>query len=120
MRITPTQLGIGVGAHGFDKDRLGAFRAAVVDAALGESLAAAASAVEGKGWDVKGEKYKKLPRGFEAANGHQERFLKYAALWCGEDEPIPASLHNRRLIGYAMNRWTKLEPLHRWLVDALQ
>ena len=58
--------------------------------------------------------------GFEAVDATQERFLRYGALWCGEDVPVPASLHNRRIIAYAMNRWTKLQPLHRWLVDTLQ
>jgi hypothetical protein len=120
MRITPTQLGIGVGAHGFDKDRLAAFRAAVVDPDAGPALETAVAAVERAGWPVKGKKYKQLPRGFEAVDATQERFLRYGALWCGEDVPVPASLHNRRIIAYAMNRWTKLQPLHRWLVDTLQ
>ena len=35
MRITPTQLGIGVGAHGFDTEGLAAFRAAVIDTKAG-------------------------------------------------------------------------------------
>ena len=120
MRISPTQFGIGVGAHGFDKDRLAAFRHAVVDPTTGAALASAVGSVEKAGWPVKGTKYKQLPKGFEAAGEPQERFLRYGALWCSEDVAIPASLHNRRLIGYAMNRWTKLKPLHRWLVDTLQ
>jgi uncharacterized protein (TIGR02453 family) len=120
LRITPTQLGVGVGAHRFDRDRLAAFRQAVVDPVHGTGLGAAVTSVEKAGWPVRGEKYKQLPRGFKASNAAQERFLKYGALWCGEDVPIPASLHNRRLLSYAMNRWAKLEPLHRWLVDTLQ
>lgn len=120
MRITATQLGIGVGAHGFDKDRLVSFREAVVDSRSGAALAEAAAAVETAGWKVRGQKYKQLPRGFEAADETQERFLRYGALWCGEDADLPASLFNRRAVSYVMNRWEKLEPLHRWLVDALQ
>ncbi len=120
MRITPNQLGIGVGAHGFDKDRLAAYRRAVVNAETGSTLVAAVESVEKAGWPVKGEKYKLLPRGFEAADPHQERLLRHGALWCGEDIEAPPSLHSRRLVSYAMNRWTKLEPLHRWLVDTLQ
>ncbi len=120
MRITPTQLGIGVGAHGFDTEGLAAFRAAVIDTKAGPELRDAVESVERAGWPVKGEKYKRLPRGFEASNDAQDRLLRYGALWCGEDVPIPASLHNRGLVRYAMNRWTKLNPLHRWLVDTLQ
>lgn len=120
MRITPTELGIGAGAHGFDAPRLAAFRSAVVGDDSGERLRRAVAAVEGAGWPVAGEKYKRLPRGMEAVTPTQERFLRFGALWCGEDRPIPASLHNRRLVSYAMNRWRKLAPLHRWLVDELQ
>jgi uncharacterized protein (TIGR02453 family) len=120
MRITPTQLGIGVGAHGFDTDRLAAFRDAVVGRASGEALVEAVAAVEEAGWKVRGQKYKQLPRGYEAGDNTQERFLRYGALWCGEDADIPASLFNRRAVGYVMNRWVKLQPLHRWLVDTLQ
>ena len=120
MRITPTKLSLGVGAHGFDKGQLAAFRAAVVDPRAGSDLVSAVATVEKAGWPVKGEKYKRLPLGFEATNDEHDRLLKYGALWCEQDVPIPASLHNRGLVRYAMNRWTKLEPLHRWLVDALQ
>ena len=120
MRITPRQLGIGVGAHGFDRESLAAFRAAVVDTKSGSDLLSAVAAVEKSGWPVKGEKYKRIPLGFEASNDEQGRLLKYGALWCGQDVSIPASLHNRGVVRYAMNRWTKLEPLHSWLVDTLQ
>ena len=120
MRITPTELGIGVGAHGFDKDRLAACRSAVVDATAGPALIKAVQAVAGAGWEAKGEHYKKVPRGFEPADEQQERLLRYSALWTGEDVPHPKSLGSRRLIGYCMNRWEQLEPLHRWLVDTLQ
>ena len=83
-------------------------------------MTAAAAAVEKEGWKVRGNKYKQLPRGYEASSPSEERFLKYGGMWTGEDRPIPASLHNRRLVSYVMNRWTKLAPLHRWLVDTLQ
>lgn len=120
MRITPSGFGIGVGAHGFDKERLGAYRAAVIDPRQGADLAKAVAAVERAGWPVEGEHYKQLPRGFDAADAFEARFLRYSALWCGRDEPQPKAIRSRRLIGYCMNRWTKLEPLHSWLLDNVQ
>lgn len=119
LRVTPTHLGIGVGAHGFDKDRLAAFRAAVVDSDTGRSLVAAVDAVERAGWVVQGQTYKQLPRGFAATGDFEERMLRHSALWCGEDEPHPASMRSARLVSYAMRRWEQLDPLHRWLVDTL-
>ena len=119
LRVSPNAVGIGVGAHGFDEDRLRAFRAAVVDPKSAAALGTAVAEVEGAGWAVRGERYKQVPRGFTADGETQERFLRHAALWCGEDEPHPRSLHSKRFVSYCMNRWEKLVPLHRWLVDTL-
>ena len=49
LRITPHELGIGVGAHGFDKDRLAAYRAAVVDPRVGATLRKTVTEVESSG-----------------------------------------------------------------------
>ena len=117
MRITPKELGIGVGAHGFDKDRLAAYRRAVADAEAGKRLATAVKKVERAGYDVKGEHYKRVPRGFEAGDALQERLLKHAALWCGTDAAHPPELHTAKLVTHAVREWRKLAPLHRWLVD---
>jgi uncharacterized protein (TIGR02453 family) len=120
LRITPHELGIGVGAHGFDKDRLAAFRAAVVDPRVGATLRKTVTEVESSGWQVRGEHYKQIPRGFEARDTFEARHLRYSALWTGEDTSPPKSLGSRRFVSYALNRWTKQAPLHRWLVDTLQ
>lgn len=119
MRVTPKYLGIGVGAHGFDKARLASFRDAVVEPGAARRLAKAVARVEKAGFPVKGEHYKRVPRGFEPQSELQERLIRHAGLWCGEDTDHPAAVHTGRLVGYAMTRWKKLEPLHRWLVDEI-
>ena len=119
LRVTPTHLGIGVGAHGFDRERLAAYRVAVVDDESGRALASAIDAVERARWTVHGQTYKQLPRGYEASNAFEERMLRHSALWSGEDEPHPASMRSARLVPYALRRWEQLDPLHRWLVDTL-
>lgn len=120
LRITPTAIGIGAGAHGFDKDRLAAFRASVVDEQAGKRLADTVAAVEEAGWEVRGDHYKQLPRGFEASSDIEERLLRYASLWTGEDEPHPKVLSSKRFVSYCARRWAHSEPLHRWLVETLQ
>lgn len=117
LRITPDGVGIGAGAHGFDKDRLASYRAAVTDPVSAESLRAAVSAIERAKFEVKGEHLKTLPRGFEARDDFIARTLRYNALWAGKDEPAPKVLATQRFVAWAINRWSKMEPLHRWLVD---
>jgi uncharacterized protein (TIGR02453 family) len=119
LRVTPNQIGIGVGAHGFDKDRLVAYRDAVVADGAAASLAAAVKKVERAGYGVKGERYKRVPRGYEPANDTQERLLRFSALWCGEDVKHPPELHTSKFVNLAVREWRKLVPLHRWLVDEL-
>lgn len=120
LRITSDGVGIGAGAHMFDKDRLAAFRNAVVDTKTGMSLRAAVTKIEQAKIEVEGEHYKGLPRGFETADEFTGRMLRHNALWVGEDQPAPKVLANKRFVSWAMTRWSKMEPLHRWLVDILQ
>jgi len=120
LRIAQDGIGIGVGAHSFDKDRLAAYRSAVVDAKSGKSLQQAVTAITSAKFEVRGEDYKKLPRGFDPDDEFERRMLRYRALWVGEDEPAPKVIASRRFVGWAMTRWSKMVPLHRWLVDTLQ
>jgi uncharacterized protein (TIGR02453 family) len=120
LRITPSIIGIGVGAHRFGKDRLAAFRDAVVDDASGPALATTVKSMQRKGFEIRGEHYKRIPPGYEPANGMEERLLRHAALWIGEDRPVPAELHEPTFVKYATAEWKRMAPLHRWLVDTLQ
>ncbi|MCP3976987.1 MAG: hypothetical protein GY720_21070 [bacterium] len=46
--------------------------------------------------------------------------LRYSALWASEDDAAPKVLDSKRFVSWAMTRWSKMEPLHRWLVDAVR
>ncbi len=119
FRITPGAMGIGVGAHGFDKDRLARYRAALLDAGKAAALEQAVSAVEANGYQVHGEHYKRVPRGLEVSGEFAERMVRYAALWCGADTPVGELLHGPELVPHLIGEWRKQLPIHRWLVDEL-
>lgn len=119
FRITPDSIGLGVGAHGFDKERLAAFREAVADTRRRNRLITAVEAINKAGYPVQGEHYKRLPRGYEDAPEAAHHLLRFNALWVGSDEPHPKSLHTKAIVGWAARRWEKLDPLHRWLVGTL-
>lgn len=120
LRVAPAGVGIGVGAHGFDKDRLAAYRAAVADTKSGKSLQAAVAQVEKAKFEVQGEHYKGLPRGFDTDDDFIGHMLRHNALWASEDDAAPKVLNSKRFVNWAINRWSKMEPLHRWLVDTIQ
>ncbi len=120
LRIAPKTLGIGAGAHGFDKDRLTAFRNAVVAPDASAELAKAVGQVEQAGHAIHGEHYERVPRGYEPANETQERFLRFAGLWTGDDERHPPELHSAALVPFAVQRWQEHAPVHRWLIAHVQ
>lgn len=117
FRLAPTTLGLGAGAHRFDKERLGPYREAVVDAAHGAELLRAVAAVEREGWEVQGAHYKTVPRGFEVANPEEERLIRYNALWVGDDVETPAEVFSGAIVKSCVERWRTVAPIHRWLVE---
>jgi uncharacterized protein (TIGR02453 family) len=119
LRITSSRLTLGAGSHGFDRDRLAAYRDAVVGPASGPRLVRAVRGVEKAGFQVFGEQYKKVPRGYAAKSADQERPLRHGALWAGSERPHPPELHTGAIVAYCVSEWKKLKPLHRWLVDTL-
>jgi len=117
LRVSPDGVGIGVGAHGFDRDRLGAYRCAVVDPKSGAALSRAVTAVTKAGYAVEGQTYKQTPRGFEPKNERQEQMLRHSALWIGEDHELSPLVHRAELVDWAVGEWKQMKPIHRWLVD---
>ena len=111
---------IGVGAHQFDKQHLAAYRGKVADDKACAALTKAVAKIERAGFPIEGEHYKKLPRGFEPISPKRDKLLRHAALWSGRDEPLPKALYSKAFVGFCVDRWKKLAPLHRWLVDELQ
>lgn len=120
LRVTPRAIGIGVGTHRFDGDRLAAFRSAVVHTHTRTRLSDASEAATRAGFPVSGKHYKRLPRGFENAPKDAHDLLRHNALWAGSDQAPPASFRTKAFVGWTVRRWEKLTPLHRWLVDTLQ
>lgn len=119
VRITADSVGLGAGGHGFAKDRLTAYRDAVLNSSTGPALVDAVAAAESAGWELRGEHYRRLPRGYEA-EGEAERLLRHNALWIAQEEETPQSLGRSAFVDYCMEGWRRMLPLHRWLVDNLQ
>jgi uncharacterized protein (TIGR02453 family) len=119
LRVTAERIVVGAGAHLLDPSRLGRFRRAVVDPRSGAALVDAVRACEAAGHEVGGERYKRVPAGFEPATDDAARLLRFSALWAATDEPHPRGIGGPSVIDYAMRRWCVQAPVHRWLVENL-
>jgi uncharacterized protein (TIGR02453 family) len=119
LRVTPDLVGIGAGAHHFDRDALDRFRTAVADPASGARLAEIAAGIERDGLQIGNERYKRPPRGFDA-DGPAAGFLLHDGLFVATQEPPEIATDPARLMPACEAVWTRLAPLHRWLVDHVQ
>jgi uncharacterized protein (TIGR02453 family) len=119
LRVTPTELIVGAGAHGLQRAALERFRAAVADEASGAELARIADALEEAGVEPRGARYKRTPPGY-AADGPAARFLLHDALYAHATEPAAVALDAARLIPTCHAHWTRMAPLHRWLSEHVE
>jgi uncharacterized protein (TIGR02453 family) len=119
-RLTPEVLGVGVGCHGFDPERLVRFRQAVADPSSGADLAGIAERLEGAGYELGRAVLKRPPAGFTTGGGPAGRFLLYKALFVHEDEPADERVHTDAVLAMCMRHWRALASLHRWLTDYVQ
>ena len=109
--------GIFVGQHGFDGPHLAAYRDAVADAKMGKELEEALALVTSRGdFEIGGEHYKRVPRGYDADHTRAE-LLKYNGLWAlNTDAIMPPDLYEPQLVDICFANCQKMAPIHEWLV----
>lgn len=108
--------GIHVGMHGFDKDMLEAYRAAVDNDTTGTELEQALANIRKAGeYALNGEHYKRVPRGFDP--GHPRAgLLRFNTLYASSPAIEPAALASPDLVDVVMDHCEKLAPIQQWLV----
>lgn len=117
-RLTPDELILGAGTHGFSPDALARYREAVADETRGAGLVALVGELEAAGHRIGGEHYKRVPRGF-SVDGAREPLIRHNALWAARHEPHPSSLSSADLVDYCADFWRQVAPLHRWILAEL-
>ena len=108
----------GTGFYMFPKNLLTQYRDAVVDKELGPELGKAVKKVSGKGYQVNGKHYKRIPQGYDADHPNAE-FLLYNGLHAMVEEKIPQEFYSETLVDYAFAHYKNMLPLHRWLMKAV-
>jgi uncharacterized protein (TIGR02453 family) len=112
--------GLHVGMYGFDKTMLTAYREAVDDDELGAELEAALASVRGAGaYEINGEHYKRVPRGFDPDHPRVD-LLRYNTLYASSPGIEPAVLSSAGLVDVVMDHCEKMAPVQRWLVKVKQ
>ncbi len=107
---------IGGGNHCFSKDLLQAYREAVDDDETGPALERILDEAEARFPAGMDDAYKRVPRGYPRDHPRAE-LLKKKGVTLGEKTPVPTALHTREAIDYVFERFDKMVPLHKWLVE---
>ena len=114
FRLTPKRLMLGAGAHTFEKDTLERYREAIGSDKSGKALQKAVAKLEDAGYEVGGESYKRVPRGFEQDHP-RERLLRHGALTVGIEMPHPKELNTSAFPKFCVGHYRQMKPIQEWL-----
>lgn len=120
FQMSADGMGLMGGMFGFDKEQLERYRQAVADDKKGAALEkiVADLLVDGE-YELLGDRYKKVPRGFEADHPRAE-LLKYKGLWAHPKTQFPpADVQKPSLVDRTLAAFAKMRPLQRWLVETM-
>ena len=106
---------LAAGMHMFPKDFIEPYRGAVVDKTLGPQLVKAVKTVTGKGYEVGGVHYKRVPRGYDPDHKNTA-FLLHNGLYAMLETQLPAEFFSAAIVDFAFNHYRNMVPLHRWLL----
>ena len=109
--------GFYAGFYMIPKDKLKTFRNAVD--VNGAELQEAIDEIQSKGYTVGGDKYKRVPQGFDADHPHAE-LLKYKGLHSSTGALDPEIITSPDFIDICFTHWQNQYPLHAWLVSAFK
>lgn len=115
FRLAPEGVIVGLGMHAFDGPLLERYRKAVGDPSAGARLAAAVAKVRRAGYEVGGEAYKRVPRGFDPDHPRAE-LLRHNSLWVGTELDV-AEARSSKLPQVVVGHYRRMDPIKRWLVD---
>jgi hypothetical protein len=101
--------------HRFDPPMLERFREAVDDPTRGRALTRAVAKVRETGYEVGGERYKRVPRGYDASHERRELLL-YGGLYAWTEQPVPREAHTSAFPSFCAERYRRLKPVEDWVV----
>jgi len=95
---------------------LAAYRAAVVDDEMGVELTSALEAVRAAGaYQIKGEHYKRVPRGFDPEHPRAD-LLRFNTLYVSSPGIPPAELASPDLVDTVIDHCQNAAPVQKWLL----
>jgi uncharacterized protein (TIGR02453 family) len=108
------------GMHGFPKPVLSVYQEAVADDALGAELEAALAPLRSAGvYEIGGERYKRVPRGYHTDHARAD-LLRYKGLYARSPQIEASVLTTPELVEVCFEHCRAMASLHHWLVRVNQ
>jgi len=107
---------VGAGVYDASSDRLAKIRAAIDDRRRGRQLEKILAKLETGGWEVRGDKLKTTPRGYDASHPRIE-LLRHRSLTVGKSYGFEPVIHTPDLLDQVRTDWRAAAPLVDWIVD---
>ena len=107
---------VGAGVYDASSDRLAKIRAAIDDPRRGRQLERILAKLETGGWEVRGDKLKTTPRGYDASHPRIE-LLRHRSLTVGKSYGFEPVIHTPDLLDQVRADWRAAAPLVDWIVD---
>jgi len=115
FRLTPEELLLGGGMHRFEPAQLERYRTSVVDDDRGGALRDEVERLQGEGYEIGGQRYKRMPRGFEAPDDRASLLLHEGIFSWVEFSPLPDAVFTEDFPRFCAKRYRPLAPLVDWL-----
>lgn len=120
MWISPREVWLGAGLPEFQPPQLERYRRAAAEAKSGKALRDAVKKVQAKGdYNFAEPRYKRVPKDYDADHPNAE-YLRRSGLFIGRHVKHPPELFTDKAVKWAMAEFTRMAPVQRWLVDAIE
>jgi uncharacterized protein (TIGR02453 family) len=114
VEVGPAGLRVGGGCFHLQSDQLVRFRAAVAEDLHG--LEAIVAKLAKAGWEIKGDRLRTRPRGYDADHPRIE-LLKHRSLYAMRVWEPDDALHERETFNRVRKAWRALRPINEWARD---
>jgi len=114
LALSATGMYAGGGGYQLDTDQLARLRAAVADDVTGGELVELAAAVEKKGYEIRGEALKRVPKPWDADHP-RARFLRHKGLYLGRDLAPASWMGTKKAVDRIAAIWREMQPIQAWL-----
>ena len=114
LQLSAAGLMVAGGAHGLTTDQARRLRAAIADDRPGRALVGVLDRLRGQGFDVQGERLKRVPKELDADSPRAE-LLTLKTLFAVQEHEPQEWLHSPEAADRVADAWRALLPLNDWL-----